>query len=119
LESLRRQPEDGALLSRVSQILRRYVASAFELPPGEMTTADLSSVVANDERFGGGLAADISAFLRNCDDRKFAPPTPAPAMDAVGNALKLVDAAEARREQLKRASASAPTAGTVAHSSTA
>lgn len=114
LESLRRQPEDGAVLSRVSQILRRYVTNAFELPPGEMTTADLSSVMASDERFSGGLASDLTAFLGECDDRKFAPPKPAPAMDAVGKAFKLVDAAEARREQLARAAAA-----TVAHSSTA
>jgi len=33
LEPLRQQAEDGAVLSRVSQILRRYVSAAFGLPP--------------------------------------------------------------------------------------
>ena len=33
LAKLLRQPEDGKLLSEVSQILRRYVIAAFELPP--------------------------------------------------------------------------------------
>ena len=37
LTKLLRQPEDGKLLSEVSQILRRYVIAAFELPAAELT----------------------------------------------------------------------------------
>src|SRR5208337_4672486 len=40
LESLRRQPEDGAALSRISQILRQYFIGSFSLEPGEWTTAE-------------------------------------------------------------------------------
>jgi Domain of unknown function (DUF4381) len=120
LEPLRGQPEDGALLSRVSQILRHYVAAAFALQPGEMTTADFCRAVAGQARVGEELSNALSAFLRHCDERKFAPSTAiaagnlpasgggilppeapsAPAMDTVAQALELIQLAEARRAQL-------------------
>ena len=153
LEPLRGQPENGAVLSRVSQILRHYVAAAFALQPGEMTTADFCRAVAGQARVGEELSNALAAFLRHCDERKFAPSiavaagilpasgggilppgavpesssaaatpllnqtgsmpaslagdTPAattqpspPALDAVTQALKLIQLAEARRAQL-------------------
>ena len=53
LEPLRGQSENGALLSRVSQILRHYVAAAFDLPPGELTTVEFCGAIASHTRGGG------------------------------------------------------------------
>jgi hypothetical protein len=153
LEPLRGHAEDGALLSQVSQILRRYVSTAFALPPGEMTTADFCRAIADQGRLGPELSPALGDFLRKCDERKFAPPgavaadilpaveggilppgaapespdagampTPippgrmpgstagkmpaattqasAPRLDAVAQALKFIELAEARRAQL-------------------
>jgi len=96
LEPLRQQPENGLLLSQVSQILRRYMAAAFHLPPGELTTADFIGAVTDQGRAGPGLSAALSEFLRQCDQRKFSPPAPAPPLCAATHALKLIDQAQAR-----------------------
>jgi hypothetical protein len=103
LELLRNRPEDGALLSRVSQILRRYVVQGFELPPNEVTTTEFCNLMAGAQKVGPQFAASISEFLRLCDQRKFEP-SPAPQPFAgVEQALKLIEAGEARRAQLRRA----------------
>jgi len=52
LEPLRQQPEDGVLLSRVSQILRHYVGAAFDLPPGELTTAEFCHAIDGHTQIG-------------------------------------------------------------------
>ena len=49
------RPEDGALLSQVSQILRHYVVAAFDLPPGELTTAEFCRAIAGHARIGPEL----------------------------------------------------------------
>ena len=77
LEPLRQQPEDGVLLSRVSQILRHYVAAAFDLPPGELTTTEFCRAIAGHAEIGPELSAALSDFLRQCDQRKFSPLPPA------------------------------------------
>jgi hypothetical protein len=97
LEPLFRQPEDGALLSRVSQVLRRYVAAAFNLPPGELTTAEFCSVIRGHAQIGQALSAALTEFLRLCDHDKFAQPAPVPPLGAASRALKLIDQAEQRR----------------------
>jgi hypothetical protein len=97
LEPLRQQPEDGVLLSRVSQILRHYVAAAFDLPPGELTTAEFCGAISGHAQIGPALAAALSEFLRLCDRDKFSPPAPVPPLNAVAQALKLIDQAQARR----------------------
>jgi hypothetical protein len=99
LEPLKQQPEDGLLLSRVSQILRRYVACAFALPPGERTTAEFCSAVTGHQQIGTELASALAAFLRRCDELKFSPLPPAPPLGAVEQALRLIEQAEARRAQ--------------------
>jgi len=97
LEPLRQQPEDGALLSRVSQVLRHYVAAAFNLPPGEFTTTEFCRALAAHAQIGPDLAAELSDFLRLCDHDKFSPPAPVPPLNAVAQALKQIDLAQARR----------------------
>jgi hypothetical protein len=102
LGALRRQPEDGALLSRVSQILREYVIAAFRLPPGEHTTSEFCNVITLNAEIGPELAAAFSEFLRQCDQRKFSPPAPAPPLGAVEHALQLVEQAQARIAALRK-----------------
>ena len=97
LEPLRQQPEEGVLLSRVSQILRHYVAAAFNLPPGELTTAEFCRAIVGHDQIGLELSAALSEFLRQCDQRKFSPSAPAPPLSAVAQALKLIDQAQIRR----------------------
>jgi hypothetical protein len=97
LGPLRRQPEDGLLLSRVSQVLRHYVAAAFNLPPGELTTAEFCRAIAGHAQIGPDLSATLSDFLRLCDRDKFSPPAPVPPLNAVAQALKLIDQSQARR----------------------
>ena len=103
LEPLRAQPEDGVILSKVSQILRRYVTAAFSLPSGELTTTEFCNAIAGNDAIGPQLSSSISEFLRLCDRRKFAPFPPAQPLDAVSTALKLIETAEARRAELRQA----------------
>jgi Domain of unknown function (DUF4381) len=107
LERLKGQPENGAVLSRVSQIMRRYMAGAFELEPGELTTSEFCRTLAKHEKVGAELASAIGDFLRRCDEHKFKPANLAPAgpLRAVESALQLIDQAEARLERLRQESA--------------
>lgn len=100
LEPLAQRPEDGALLSQVSQILRHYVSAAFDLPPIELTTTEFCRAIAGHEQVGPELSAALSEFLVRCDQRKFSPPAPAPPLSVVTHALKLIDQAQARRNAL-------------------
>ncbi len=90
------------MLSRVSQILRGYLATAFWLPQEELTTAEFCNVIGANQRVGAELAAAAGAFLRQCDVRKFAPGGPKVALAAVPRALQLLDQAEARRAELRQ-----------------
>jgi hypothetical protein len=99
LEPLRQQPEDGALLSRVSQIVRHYFAAAFSLPPEELTTTEFCRALADTSRPGPELSTAVAEFLRQCDQRKFAAPSPAPPLSAVAQATKLIDEAQAKLAQ--------------------
>ena len=107
LGALQGRPEDGAVLSEVSQIIRRYVTSAFEMPSGELTTTEFCLAVEQESRIGPELSAALGEFLRRCDERKFAPSTAGPELKAVVRALELIDIAESRRAQLRAAAATA------------
>jgi hypothetical protein len=100
LAKLLHQSEDGKLLSEVSQILRRFLVAAFELPPGEMTTAEFCKVIAGHAEIGTELAQSISDFLRACDERKFSTAPAAAPLGAASRALELIAIAEqkARRQ---------------------
>jgi hypothetical protein len=99
LAKLPRQPEDGKHLSEVSHILRRYVIGAFELPPGEFTTAEFSAALAGTEKIGAELAQTISNFLRECDERKFSPSNPDMPVNAANRALQIINLAEQQRQK--------------------
>jgi len=101
LSKLQSRPEDGKLLSEVSQILRRYIAAAFELPAAEMTTAEFSAAVAANEKIGKELAQLLLEFLSTCDERKFSPKMTAQPLGALNRALELIGLAEKHRVRSK------------------
>ena len=102
LERLRSEPENGRTLSQVSRCVRRYVAVAFRLPAGEFTTAEFCRAVAGQPEIGPEWAEALCGFLRQCDERKFAPAPPSTPLGAVERAARLVEQGEARRDALRR-----------------
>jgi hypothetical protein len=96
LRALQSQPETGAVLSQISQVLRRYLINAFWLSPLEMTTHDFCALVRGSEKIGPVLASSVAEFLQTLDQRKFAPAAVQPPLGAAGRALELVELAEAR-----------------------
>lgn len=107
LAALRQLPEDGGVLSRISQTVRHYFGTAFSLPPGELTTTEFCQAIAANSQIPPELATVTGNFLRRCDERKFAPDA-LPASGTADDALQLVDQAEAHREKLRRAAATDP-----------
>ncbi len=99
LDSLAGQPEDGALLSKVSQVVRRYFQSAFALPAGEMTTTEFNRVLTANPEIEPELSTTLADFLRRCDERKFSLPAPAPPLGAVAQAQALINQGETLRRQ--------------------
>lgn len=97
LAALQSQTEDGTVLSHVSRALRRYLVAAFWLDASETTTAEFCAGLANNAKIGPELSGVIAQFLRACDERKFSPAHSASSLDAVQQALKLVEMSEARR----------------------
>lgn len=97
LDPLAKQPEDGIVLSRISQVVRRYFSAAFDFPPGELTTTEFSRELESREKIGAALSSAVNAFLRECDRRKFAPSPPGAPLGAAGLAARLIDQAEVRR----------------------
>ena len=100
LEMLRQQPEDGAVLSRVSQAMRNYFIATFQLPTGEFTTTEFRDSLSGHEQIGVDLSTAVTSFLRDCDARKFSTATALAPLQAVDQALNLVAQAEQRLAQL-------------------
>ena len=111
LEALCQRTEDGSVLMRVSQVLRHYLAAAFEMPQEELTTTEFCQALSRVEQVGPNLSSDVARFLKQCDIRKFAP-APAslniPKVEAVPQAFKLIDEAEVRLAQIREAAVVAP-----------
>jgi len=105
LEELRRQPEDGVVLSRISQIVRQYFMAVFPLAPGEMTTAEFNRELVRCRDIDPGMVIATVNFLRNCDAHKFSLTGGPEKMDAANRALNLVEQAEQRRAQLRQPAA--------------
>jgi hypothetical protein len=97
------------VLSRVSQILRRYFAAAFQLPAEEMTTTEFCATITANSRIRPDLSVPLVEFLRVCDERKFSP-TPKASLpgNAVEQALKFVWLGQTR---LKEEQSKNPRAG--------
>jgi len=107
LERLRQQPEDGILLSRVSQLLHGYLSGTFGIAGVELTTAELCQAVAQNREISSDLATEITEFLREGDVRKFAPKPPGTPFGAVTKALTIIDHCEGLRAELSAAAGSA------------
>jgi hypothetical protein len=101
LAALRQRSEDGRMVSQVSRVMRRYVVTAFELPPDELTTSEFCRALGGDQKIGPELAAAVGEFLRRCDEVKFAPSSSPRQMGAAIRALELIELGEARRAQLR------------------
>jgi len=97
LAKLQGQTEDGAVVTAISRILREYVCAAFQLSPGEWTTADLSVALAGNEQLGAELAKTTSDFLRECDEHKFSTSATAVPLGGVHRARMLIELVEQRR----------------------
>ena len=108
LEPLGRQTEDGVVLSRVSQVMRHYLAAAFGLPAEEQTTMEFSRVLISHAAIGPALSIPVTNFLRQCDERKFAPGAAGAPLGAVAQAFQLLEQAEARRRALAAAAPTGP-----------
>jgi len=108
LESLRLQSETGTVLSRISQVLRRYLVAAFGLPPEELTTTEYCRALVDSAQVGPELSSALGEFLRECDRLKFAPSASPTQLNAAVRALELVASAEERRVQLRQSLVSAP-----------
>lgn len=102
LEALLPLPEDGKVISRVSQILRRYVQAVFQLPAGEPTTTEFCQLIAGQNDIGEEFAKALADFLHQCDERKFARANPSSPLGAATRALELVAQGETRRAQLRQ-----------------
>jgi hypothetical protein len=102
LERLRQRPEDGVVLSRVSQVTRSYFIAAFQLTQGEFTTAEFCREISGNDKIGAELALAAADFLRDCDREKFSSKTGPAKLDAADRALKLIEQAEQRRAQLRQ-----------------
>jgi hypothetical protein len=100
LNQLLDEPEDGRLLSEVSQILRRYIGTAFQMRGEELTTFEFCSALAQNGKIDPQLCAAIASFLRECDVRKFAPENKLRSLDAVEQALSLVEQIHKKHESL-------------------
>jgi hypothetical protein len=104
LHKLSSQPEDGAMLSRVSQVVRNYFSAAFQCSPGELTTTEFCREISGNEKIGAELSAATANFLREADTRKFSQSASSEKLDAANQALNLVEQAEQRRAQLREIS---------------
>jgi hypothetical protein len=98
--------EDAAVLRRVVQILQIYFITGFKVVPSALTTAEFGDALARQEKIGAELAGQVTAFLRQCDERKFSTAPGAAPLNAVTRALELIALAEARRGPTTRLSQS-------------
>ncbi len=106
LESLRAAPEDGAVVSRVSRVVRYYFSAAFNLPAGELTTSEFSRAIEGVQKLGPELKIAVVDFLRRCDERKFSPSPARAPLGAAARAVQIIEEAETRRVDLDAAAGS-------------
>jgi hypothetical protein len=94
LNSLLGRKEDEALAVEVSRILRRYIKDRLALSSAELTTTEFRQALQGRAEIAPALAAATHDFLRRCDEWKFAPAPPALRLNAVTDALELVEKIE-------------------------
>jgi hypothetical protein len=99
LMALQQRSESDATITEASQILRRYITFAFNLPSEEFTSTDLNQKLQSVSGIDAVLLNAIANFFRQCDEDKFSPPALPPHVGAASRALQLLDRIEARRIQ--------------------
>ena len=104
LESWRGKPEDAALVAAVARQVRRFVQAVSKLPPDELTTDELLASLAQTAPDVAGAAVvpwheALTALLRECETREFAPVTPPPQARLVERALALLEQIDASRSR--------------------
>jgi hypothetical protein len=97
LTRLRGRPEDGRVLGEISQALRRYFIAVLDLPRQELTTSEFAAALAGHGGISAALAEAAASFLRECDERKFAPVTADAPLNAADRALAMVAEMEQQR----------------------
>ena len=115
IEKLGQQPETGAVISELSQIVRYYFIEAFGLPNQEFTTSEFGRAVKGDQNIGPELGNAVTEFLRRCDQLKFAPiPGGQLSRSVTADAYQLIERGEARLAEVRRSAdqAKAPAANT-------
>ena len=95
LARLQNQPENGNVLSAVSQIVRRYISGRLGLSKNELTTTEFIAALARCDKLDLAHVESACSFLRECDVRKFSPRNNAGSINAVNRALVLIQSVEA------------------------
>jgi hypothetical protein len=99
LTALQGRAEDGAALMEVSRAFRRYVMFAYNLPPEELTTAELNKMLQSNSKAEATLAMAIGDFLRQCDEDKFSRQSRPSRANAASRALELLEKIESQRHE--------------------
>ena len=100
LETLRDEPQSGKTVSAISRCLKHYLATAFELPAGELTTAEWNRLLTASQTIGPRLSTQLIGFFQRCDQLKFAPVSETP-FEMTHRALELLEISERRRAELR------------------
>lgn len=111
LAALRHSAEDETLAAEVARTLRRYLCQAFQLPPGQWTTAELVVAVRQHPQAGPEWADALAELLRDCDMVKFAPVRPPGPLGLVARALDLIERLEQSRSTTSPSCPNAQSAG--------
>ncbi|HEX7654692.1 MAG TPA: hypothetical protein VF607_14380 [Verrucomicrobiae bacterium] len=105
LFKLLNEPEDGALLSEVTRVLRYYFGAVFGLPGESSSTAEFLVGLEREPRLDSALKQRVTALLQACDVRKFAPGPAGPEQEIVERAMALINDAEKCRSAQPEATA--------------
>jgi hypothetical protein len=98
LSGLESRPEDDALLSQVSAILRTYLIAAFALPHQAFTHSELCDQLLAHPAIGEGLSHTARKLLEDLEHRRFDSQARLPEGGFVKRAMRLIDLAERSRE---------------------
>ncbi|HEX5399916.1 MAG TPA: hypothetical protein VFY06_12805 [Verrucomicrobiae bacterium] len=101
LTKLLHRPENGQVLSEVSQILRRYVGAVSGFCGGELTTSEFSTAMTANSNVSPQIATTLATFLHACDRDKYAAKNEAPPLNAVQRAVQFVEQIERQRAESK------------------
>ena len=99
---LRNGPQTGEILSQASRVTKTYFGRAFNLSPGEHTTAEMSALAQASPQIGAELSQKLTALLVELDRRKFAGGTKISFQQSLDETAVLIQSAETRRQELRQ-----------------